>query len=194
MVRNGSRSVFRTGYIPLATDSPPGSSYTYSPSPVKMASTRDSNAHTSIKRSRQIHLCRVLPDSEIFPDNRVITAKYTVKSFVPKFLFSVFSQYANLFFLCVALLQQIPRASPTGQWTTVIPLTTIIIISAIKDIYEDFVCVTINLGVLEYIFSVALHVLVSRLFHLYTTCIHHISTLHLYTTLYPQHLYSQGFS
>ena len=142
MVIKASRCDSRTAFIPLATYSP-DSSPTLSPSLENMATTRVKTLNASIsssaKRSRQIRLCRVLPDTELFPDNKVITAKYTVKSFVPKFLFSVFSQYANLFFLCVALLQQIPRASPTGQWTTVIPLTTIIIISAIKDIYEDFV-------------------------------------------------------
>ena len=146
MVIKAQRCESRTAFIPLATYSP-DSSPTLSPSLVKMATTRvKTSSHSSnlssAKRSRQIRLCRVLPDTELFPDNKVITAKYTVKSFVPKFLFSVFSQYANLFFLCVALLQQIPRASPTGQWTTVIPLTTIIIISAIKDIYEDFVRIT----------------------------------------------------
>lgn len=155
MVIKAPRYESRTAFIPLATYSP-DSSPTLSPSLVKMATTTSSpSSNSSAKRSRQIRLCRVLPDTELFPDNKVITAKYTVKSFVPKFLFSVFSQYANLFFLCVALLQQIPRASPTGQWTTVIPLTTIIIISAIKDIYEDFVRITTLLIHIALIFFLA---------------------------------------
>jgi len=39
----------------------------------------------------------------------------------------------------VCLLQQIPNVSPTGQYTTAIPLFIILCISALKEIFEDIV-------------------------------------------------------
>ena len=37
------------------------------------------------------------------------------------------------------LLQQIPNVSPTGRYTTAFPLLFILMVSAIKEIIEDFV-------------------------------------------------------
>jgi len=39
----------------------------------------------------------------------------------------------------MCLLQQIPNVSPTGQYTTAIPLFIILCISALKEIFEDIV-------------------------------------------------------
>ncbi|KFM79095.1 putative phospholipid-transporting ATPase IA, partial [Stegodyphus mimosarum] len=52
-----------------------------------------------------------------FCNNRISTAKYNVISFLPKFLFEQFRRYSNIFFLFIALLQQIPNVSPTGRYT-----------------------------------------------------------------------------
>ncbi|XP_042904105.1 probable phospholipid-transporting ATPase IA isoform X3 [Parasteatoda tepidariorum] len=70
-------------------------------------------------------------------NNRISTAKYNVFSFLPKFLFEQFRRYSNIFFLFIALLQQIPNVSPTGRYTTGVPLIFILSISAIKEIAED---------------------------------------------------------
>lgn len=72
-----------------------------------------------------------------FLSNKVSTAKYSPLLFIPKFLFEQFRRYANLFFLFIALLQQIPNVSPTGQYTTAIPLLMILCVSAVKEIFED---------------------------------------------------------
>ncbi|MCL4131340.1 UNVERIFIED_CONTAM: hypothetical protein GTU68_055282, partial [Idotea baltica] len=53
------------------------------------------------------------------------------------FLFEQFRRYANIFFLIIALLQQIPDVSPTGRYTTLVPLICILVVSAIKEIAED---------------------------------------------------------
>ncbi|CAN8012891.1 unnamed protein product, partial [Ixodes pacificus] len=66
------------------------------------------------------------------------TAKYNFISFLPKFLFEQFRRYANVFFLFIALLQQIPNVSPTGRYTTAVPLVFILLVSALKEIVEDF--------------------------------------------------------
>ncbi|XP_050561376.1 probable phospholipid-transporting ATPase IA isoform X4 [Spodoptera frugiperda] len=73
-----------------------------------------------------------------FVNNRITTAKYSVPSFIPLFLFEQFRRYSNCFFLLIGLLQQIPDVSPTGRWTTVTPLVFILCVSALKEIVEDF--------------------------------------------------------
>lgn len=64
---------------------------------------------------------------------------YSLISFLPSFLFEQFRRYSNCFFLFIALLQQIPDVSPTGRYTTLVPLIFILAVSAIKEIIEDFV-------------------------------------------------------
>lgn len=59
--------------------------------------------------------------------------------FIPLFLFEQFRRWANIFFLMIALLQQIPDVSPTGRYTTLVPLLFILSVSAIKEIIEDVV-------------------------------------------------------
>jgi phospholipid-transporting ATPase len=71
-------------------------------------------------------------------DNHVSTAKYNVATFLPKFLYEQFSKYANLFFLFTAILQQIPNVSPTNRYTTIVPLVIVLMVSATKELVEDF--------------------------------------------------------
>ncbi|KAI4211834.1 MAG: hypothetical protein LQ351_005477 [Letrouitia transgressa] len=71
-------------------------------------------------------------------DNHISTAKYNVVTFLPKFLFEQFSKYANLFFLFTAALQQIPNISPTNRYTTIGPLILVLLVSAGKELIEDF--------------------------------------------------------
>lgn len=42
---------------------------------------------------------------ENFLSNEISTAKYSILSFIPSFLFEQFRRYSNIFFLCIALLQ-----------------------------------------------------------------------------------------
>ena len=72
-----------------------------------------------------------------YVDNHVSTTKYNVATFLPKFLFEQFSRYANLFFLFTAIIQQIPNISPTSQYTTIVPLAIVLLVSAIKEVVED---------------------------------------------------------
>ncbi|XP_076276279.1 ATPase phospholipid transporting 8A1 isoform X1 [Lasioglossum baleicum] len=72
-----------------------------------------------------------------YKNNRITTAKYSILSFVPMFLFEQFRRYSNCFFLFIALMQQIPDVSPTGRYTTLVPLIFILSVSALKEIVED---------------------------------------------------------
>uniref|UniRef100_A0A8C8HVC8 Phospholipid-transporting ATPase n=1 Tax=Oncorhynchus tshawytscha TaxID=74940 RepID=A0A8C8HVC8_ONCTS len=73
------------------------------------------------------------PQFTKFCSNHVSTAKYNVLTFLPRFLYSQFRRAANSFFLFIALLQQIPDVSPTGRWTTLVPLLFILVVAAVKD-------------------------------------------------------------
>lgn len=70
---------------------------------------------------------------------RVFFLHFSVLRFVPLFLFEQFRRWANIFFLLIALLQQIPDVSPTGRYTTLVPLIFILAVSAVKEIIEDVV-------------------------------------------------------
>lgn len=73
-----------------------------------------------------------------YVDNHISTAKYNIATFIPKFLYEQFSKYANLFFLFTAALQQIPNISPTNKYTTIGPLIVVLLVSAGKELVEDW--------------------------------------------------------
>ncbi|XKL62821.1 hypothetical protein PGB90_002654 [Kerria lacca] len=72
-----------------------------------------------------------------YPTNAISTTKYNFVSFLPLFLFEQFHNYTNCFFLLISIIQQFPEASSLGPYTTLIPLSIILCISAIKEILED---------------------------------------------------------
>ncbi|PHH68226.1 hypothetical protein CDD80_168 [Ophiocordyceps camponoti-rufipedis] len=73
-----------------------------------------------------------------YVDNHISTAKYNFATFLPKFLVEQFSKFANIFFLFTAGLQQIPGLSPTNRYTTIAPLLIVLLISAGKELVEDY--------------------------------------------------------
>ncbi|RUS70751.1 hypothetical protein EGW08_021483 [Elysia chlorotica] len=92
-------------------------------------------ASTAAHHNRQIYINA--PQHTNFCSNQISTAKYNFLTFLPKFLFEQFRKYANIFFLFIACMQQIPNVSPTGRYTTAIPLLLILAVSALKEIVED---------------------------------------------------------
>uniref|UniRef100_A0A671T327 Phospholipid-transporting ATPase n=1 Tax=Sinocyclocheilus anshuiensis TaxID=1608454 RepID=A0A671T327_9TELE len=84
-----------------------------------------------------------------FCDNHVSTAKYGILTFLPRFLYEQIRRAANAFFLFIALMQQIPDVSPTGRYTTLVPLIFILTVAGIKEIIEDYVSILLN-GALNY--------------------------------------------
>uniref|UniRef100_A0A672UIX0 Phospholipid-transporting ATPase n=1 Tax=Strigops habroptila TaxID=2489341 RepID=A0A672UIX0_STRHB len=87
------------------------------------------------------------PQQSKFRDNWVSTAKYSVVTFLPRFLYEQIRKAANAFFLFIALLQQIPDVSPTGRYTTLVPLLFILTIAGIKEIIEDYVSIIMGKAV-----------------------------------------------
>ncbi|XP_048032396.1 probable phospholipid-transporting ATPase IA isoform X7 [Megalobrama amblycephala] len=100
--------------------------------------TEDTSEKTSLADQEDSRLIFInQPQFTKFCSNRVSTAKYNVLTFLPRFLYSQFRRAANSFFLFIALLQQIPDVSPTGRWTTLVPLLFILVVAAVKEVIED---------------------------------------------------------
>lgn len=72
-----------------------------------------------------------------FPDNRIVSSKYTFWNFVPKNLFEQFRRIANFYFLIIFLVQLIID-TPTSPVTSGLPLFFVITVTAIKQGYEDW--------------------------------------------------------
>lgn len=80
----------------------------------------------------------ILNKRETILGNSIQTSKYTWYNFLPKNLFIQFSKTANVFYLFIAFLQMVPLISITGgRPIMLLPLSMVILISMIKDIFED---------------------------------------------------------
>ena len=72
--------------------------------------------------------------------NYVLSSKYTWWSFLPRNLFEQFlTKMANMYFLVIMFMQIIPQISiSNGQPAMALPLVCIVLMSMIKDGYEDY--------------------------------------------------------
>ncbi|OAD03177.1 hypothetical protein MUCCIDRAFT_143219 [Mucor lusitanicus CBS 277.49] len=70
--------------------------------------------------------------------NKIRTSKYTVISFVPKNLFEQFRRPANMYFLAMAIIQMLPMFGVKSPALTLLPICTVVVITALKDAIEDF--------------------------------------------------------
>ncbi|KAI7889242.1 uncharacterized protein EV154DRAFT_604236 [Mucor mucedo] len=73
-----------------------------------------------------------------YVSNKIRTSKYTVLSFVPKNLFEQFRRPANMYFLGMAILQMLPTFGVKSPALTLLPICTVVFITAAKDAFEDF--------------------------------------------------------
>uniref|UniRef100_A0A8C4ZLP1 Phospholipid-transporting ATPase n=1 Tax=Gadus morhua TaxID=8049 RepID=A0A8C4ZLP1_GADMO len=121
--------------LPLTLTRPACSSAGYRKADDEMSGTT-SQAETLDATARSIHLHQ--PQLTKFCDNHVSTTKYGVLTFLPRFLYEQIRRAANAFFLFIALMQQIPDVSPTGRYTTLVPLIFILTVAGIKEIIEDY--------------------------------------------------------
>ncbi|TYZ60450.1 hypothetical protein PybrP1_009401 [[Pythium] brassicae (nom. inval.)] len=88
---------------------------------------------------RAVHVNAPARNAELgYCDNFIVTSKYTLVSFVPKFLFETFRKLANLYFLAICTMQCVPAISNTnGQPSTLPPLAFIIFVDAVFAVLED---------------------------------------------------------
>ncbi|XP_023288917.1 phospholipid-transporting ATPase ID, partial [Orussus abietinus] len=73
-----------------------------------------------------------------YANNYIKTSKYSVLTFLPLNLFEQFQRLANFYFLCLLVLQVIPAISSLTPITTAIPLIGVLMLTAVKDAYDDF--------------------------------------------------------
>ncbi|KAI1316517.1 hypothetical protein EDD11_009856 [Mortierella claussenii] len=98
---------------------------------------KKSNRVIPISSSRSTPL--IQPETgKPFVSNSVTTARYTLWDFLPKQLYAQFSKIANVYFLFVASLQMVPSWSPTGQYTTLVPLLVFLSIAIAHEGYDDY--------------------------------------------------------
>lgn len=73
-----------------------------------------------------------------YPRNKVRTSKYTLVTFLPRFLAEQFRRLANCYFLMLVLLQTSDKFGATLPQIAMLPLVAILGITAIKDGIEDY--------------------------------------------------------
>ncbi|XP_032902779.1 phospholipid-transporting ATPase IC-like isoform X1 [Amblyraja radiata] len=72
-----------------------------------------------------------------YADNKIKTSKYNVFTFLPLNLFEQFQRVANFYFLLICILQTVPIIATLPWFTTMIPLTMVLAVTAVKDIIDD---------------------------------------------------------
>ncbi|KAI2637227.1 phospholipid-translocating P-type ATPase [Hypomontagnella submonticulosa] len=70
--------------------------------------------------------------------NVIRTSRYTLIDFLPKQLIFQFTRLANFYFLCVGIPQAIPGLSTTGSYTTILPLLFFVLLTIVKEGYDDY--------------------------------------------------------
>ncbi|KAM7268507.1 hypothetical protein ACFE04_010673 [Oxalis oulophora] len=73
-----------------------------------------------------------------FAGNSIRTAKYSIITFLPKNLFEQFHRVAYVYFLIIAILNQLPQLAVFGRTASVLPLAFVLAVTAVKDAYEDW--------------------------------------------------------
>jgi len=71
------------------------------------------------------------------PSNLITTTKYSLLTFIPKNLFEQFRRMTNCYFLLIVIITFIPEISPLTPWTSVLPLSFVLGVTALKEAYED---------------------------------------------------------
>jgi len=84
---------------------------------------------------------RIDPDKS-YPENRIVTSRYTVFSYLPKSMFEQFRRMANIYFLVLGIIALV--ATQTNYYLTSVqpegllgPMMLVVSISVVKDGWED---------------------------------------------------------
>lgn len=70
--------------------------------------------------------------------NAVHTTKYTLFNFLPKNLWEQFHRGANLYFVFIIFLNLVPELEVFGKEIAFIPVLFVLLVTAVKDIFEDY--------------------------------------------------------
>ena len=73
------------------------------------------------------------------PNNTVRTSKYNIVTFLPLNILNQFKKMANVYFLIISFMQTIKSISISdGKSVMAVPLVFVIMISMVKDAFEDY--------------------------------------------------------
>ncbi|XP_022133804.1 phospholipid-transporting ATPase 1 [Momordica charantia] len=73
-----------------------------------------------------------------FAGNSIRTGKYSIITFLPRNLFEQFHRIAYIYFLVIAVLNQLPQLAVFGRGVSILPLAFVLLVTAVKDAYEDW--------------------------------------------------------
>lgn len=73
-----------------------------------------------------------------FISNTIRSSRYTIWDFLPKQIWFQATRLHNFYFICIGVPQTIPGLSTTGNYTTILPLTFFILLTVLKEAYDDF--------------------------------------------------------
>ncbi|KAA8544851.1 hypothetical protein F0562_019635 [Nyssa sinensis] len=73
-----------------------------------------------------------------FAGNSIRTGKYSIITFLPRNLFEQFHRVAYIYFLVIAVLNQLPQLAVFGRGASILPLAFVLLVTAVKDAYEDW--------------------------------------------------------
>ncbi|KAJ6836552.1 phospholipid-transporting ATPase 1 [Iris pallida] len=90
--------------------------------------------------ARVVHVNDPLRSNERFEfsGNSIKTTKYSLLTFLPRNLFEQFHRVAYLYFLAIAILNQLPQLAVFGRGASILPLAFVLLVTAVKDAYEDY--------------------------------------------------------
>ncbi|KAK4541733.1 hypothetical protein LTR36_007442 [Oleoguttula mirabilis] len=75
---------------------------------------------------------------QAYISNSIRSSRYTVWDFLPKQLAFQLTRLSNFYFLCVGVPQTIPGLSTTGNYTTILPLMFFVLLTMVKEGYDDW--------------------------------------------------------
>ncbi|KAI5832175.1 phospholipid-translocating P-type ATPase [Schizophyllum commune Tattone D] len=93
--------------------------------------------HEELPKDYYDHRGHVLKD-HVYHPNQIISSKYTLFTFLPRNLLEQFRRIANIFFLGIAIIQFFPEFHTISPGVAILPLIIIIVVTGIKDGYEDY--------------------------------------------------------
>ncbi|KAI1330802.1 P-type ATPase [Xylariaceae sp. FL0255] len=70
--------------------------------------------------------------------NTIRTSRYTIYDFLPKQLIFQFTRLSNAYFLAIGIPQTVPGLSTTGTYTTIFPLIFFVLLTILKEGYDDY--------------------------------------------------------
>lgn len=99
---------------------------------------KETYLNSQVTKPQLIYDVKIGTSHPTLPTNVIHTNKYTILNFLPLSLFEQFRKSANIYFLIIAVLQSLPEVSITKEIPAILtPLTLVVILSAMKDLFED---------------------------------------------------------